>query len=245
MPLLGVNIDHIATLRELRHASFPDVLEAMRICENSGADSLVVHLREDRRHIQDVDVFLLKKSVRKKLNLEMSIAPEIVKIACRVRPDQSTLVPEKRRELTTEGGLDVVRLFTRVAKIVEVLKRSNIPASLFIEPDKKQIKAAKGAGAGIIEIHTGRYADSKTENILQKNYLKVKDAAEYARSLGLIVNAGHGLDYKNVRAIAQIPGIHELNIGYSIVCRAVFVGLQKAVGDMKSLVESIEKPNAL
>jgi pyridoxine 5-phosphate synthase len=233
---LGVNIDHVATLRQLRHSSFPDVLLAARICEESGADSIVAHLREDRRHIQDRDVFALRKAVKHKLNLEMSIAPEIVGIACRLRPDQATLVPENRRELTTEGGLDVVKLERRVEKAVTALKASGIEVSLFIEPDRRAIKRAREIGAGIIELHTGSYANSVTKLDKKKNLSRLKDAAIYARGLGLVVCAGHGLDYDNVGPVARIPGIYEFNIGYSIICASVFIGLKEAVQRMKKLI---------
>lgn len=236
MPQLGVNIDHVATLRQLRGTSFPDILLAARTCEAAGADSIVVHLREDRRHIQDADVRLLRRFVKTRFNLEMSIAPSIVAIACRLGPDQATLVPEKRQELTTEGGLDVARLALRVGRVVDKLRRAGIEASLFIEPDLRQIKAARDVGAAAIEIHTGHYADARSRGAIHSHLLKIRRAVDEARRMGLVVNAGHGLDYANVCGIARLSGIHELNIGYAIVCHAVFVGLGRAVQQMKTLV---------
>lgn len=235
-PKLGVNIDHIATLRQLRRSVFPDLLLAAGICESAGADSIVVHLREDRRHIQDADVYALRRQVKTKLNLEMSVAPEIVRIACKIKPDQSTLVPERRQELTTEGGLDVVRMAAKVEKAVVSLKKKDIDVSLFIEPLRPQIKIAKELGVDIIEFHTGQYANSRTKKELARNLSRLKEAVSYAHNLGLVVNAGHGLDYNNVCAIARLEHIHELNIGYSIVCNSVFVGLGQAVREMKRLV---------
>lgn len=234
---LGVNIDHVATLRQLRKSSYPDLFLAAQICENSGADSIVVHLREDRRHIQDNDVKVLRREVRKRLNLEMSVATDIVALACKIKPDQSTLVPEKRQELTTEGGLDVVKCERKVGGAVALLKKSGIEVSLFVEPDHRQIKKARDIGVDMIELHTGHYADSKNTKDIQKHLLKLKAAAEYAHMLGLIVNAGHGLDYNNASAIAGIDYISELNIGYSIICHSVFVGLKKAVLEMKKILE--------
>jgi len=242
MPQLGVNIDHIATLRQQRRAPYPDLLFAARICENAGADSIVAHLREDRRHIQDADVFALRKTVTKKFNLEMSIADEIVGIACRLKPHQATLVPERRQELTTEGGLDVVRHGTRVARAVARLKDRNIDVSLFIEPSRRQIKMAWDVGAGMIELHTGHYADCRIPKDRRKMLAELREAAAYARDLGLIVNAGHGLDYENVCPVASMRGMHELNIGYAIVCHSIFLGLERAVRQMKALVTNTGKP---
>jgi pyridoxine 5-phosphate synthase len=236
MTQLGVNIDHIATLRQLRHASFPDILLAARTCEAAGADSIVVHLREDRRHIQDADVRLLRRFVKTRLNLEMSIAPTIVSIACRVGPDQATLVPEKRQELTTEGGLDVARLSLRVGRAVDKLRQAGIDVSLFIEPDLRQVQAAVDVGAGAVEIHTGHYADARSKAEFRRHLSRIRKAVDAARAKGLIVNAGHGLDYANVCGIASLSGVRELNIGYAIVCHAVFVGLARAVRQMKTLV---------
>lgn len=233
MTKLGINIDHIATLREARRERFPDPVAAARICEDAGCDSIVCHLREDRRHIKDEDVKLLRKTVRTRLNLEMSIAKDIVEFACRIKPDQVTLVPEKRKEVTTEGGLDVVKFEKRIASVVKKLKKSGIPVSLFINPDKKQIGAAVRTGADIIELHTGNYANAKSQPARKRELDKLITAAKYAGVLGLEVNAGHGLDYENVSDVAAIPRMNELNIGFSIIARAVFMGLGKAVEDMR------------
>ncbi|MFC1708870.1 pyridoxine 5'-phosphate synthase [Candidatus Omnitrophota bacterium] len=235
---LGINIDHIASLRELRKSNEPEPVVAAGICELAGADGIVIHLREDRRHIKDRDLSILRESVKTKLNLEMSLNKEIVDIACNVSPDQATLVPEKRQELTTEGGLDVVSLKRKVKDVVGKLHDQDILVSLFIEPDKKQIEAAKQTAADFIEIHTGSYANRKKEKEIQKHLSQIKDAVLFAHKLGLGVNAGHGLDYKNTTAICKIPNIEELNIGYSIVCRAVMVGLGKAVSQMRELIDA-------
>jgi pyridoxine 5-phosphate synthase len=236
MPKLGVNIDHIATLRQLRKSTFPDILCAAKVCEAAGADSLVVHLREDRRHIQDKDVVILRKKVSIRLNLEMSIAPSIVNIACSVKPDQATLVPEKRKELTTEGGLDVVRWSVAVARVIRRLEENKIETSLFIEPDKKQIRAAADCGARIIELHTGRYANSQTATARRGNFKKINEAVQYAKKFNMLVNAGHGLDYENVKPIASLEGLYELNIGYAIICHSIFYGLKASVLEMKKLI---------
>lgn len=237
MPELGVNIDHVATLRQARLGTVPDPVYAAYLCEKAGADSIVAHLREDRRHIQDKDIVLLRKKIKTRLNLEMSIAPAIVKIACRVRPYQATLVPEKRKELTTEGGLDVAANIRKVSAACRKLKKAGILVSLFIDPDKKQIAAAVKAGAGIIELHTGRYSEAKSKAQKERFFKEIRQAADYAGKLGLCVNAGHGLDYSNVRRIARIKGIKELNIGYSIICKAIYVGLFRAVKEMRRLTE--------
>ncbi|MBN1526368.1 MAG: pyridoxine 5'-phosphate synthase [Candidatus Omnitrophica bacterium] len=235
MPKLGVNIDHIATVRQARKGKEPDPVEAARICEEAGCDSIVCHLREDRRHIQDDDVRRLRKSLGTRLNLEMSIASAIVEFACRIRPDQATLVPERRQELTTEGGLDVARGEKRIRAVVGRLAESGIETSLFIDPEKLQIDASKRVGAGIIELHTGEYANAKPGPARNKQLAKLKRATSYARSLGLEVNAGHGLDYVNVRPVAAIEDMNELNIGYSIISKALFSGLDAAVREMKEL----------
>lgn len=235
MVKLGVNVDHIATLRQARGGKFPDPVFAAGICERAGCDSIVAHLREDRRHINDSDVKRFKKEVKTRFNLEMSIAPAIVEIACRVKPHQATLVPERRQELTTEGGLDIAANKSRIKKAVRRLSGAGIEVSLFIDPDIRQIRAAPLVGAKIIELHTGRYADSKGAR--QKRELeKIVKAADFAESLGLTVNAGHGLDYDNVKPIAEIGGVYELNIGYSIICRSVFAGLDGAVRQMLELI---------
>lgn len=236
MPNLGVNIDHVATLRQVRRGIEPEPVFAALICQASGADGIVVHLREDRRHIQDNDVYILKRVLKKKLNLEMSVAPQIVKIACKVKPDQATLVPERRQELTTEGGLDVVGNFTKIKNAIQKLQVSGIRVSLFIDPDKRQIEASEKCGVGMIELHTGRYADAKNPKSEHRYFKELQDAAAFALDKGLIVNAGHGLDYYNAARVAKIKGIEELNIGYSIICRAVLVGLSRAVKEMKDLI---------
>ena len=237
MARLGVNIDHIATLRQARRGFFPDPVTAAGICEKAGCDSIVAHLREDRRHINDIDVIRLKKAVKTRFNLEMSIAPEIVDIACSIKPDQATLVPEKRQELTTEGGLDVVYNKNRIKKAVKKLIGAGIEVSLFIDPSKKQISSAPDIGVGMIEIHTGRYAEAKNKAQLSARFKEIAGAVDFAHKVGLAVNAGHGLDYVNVARVARIPGIEELNIGYSIICRSVFFGLEKAVSRMLELIK--------
>lgn len=236
MPKLGVNIDHVATLRQARFGIEPEPVFAALICEASGADGIVVHLREDRRHIQDCDILILRRVIKTKLNLEMSIASEIVKIACKVKPDQATLVPERRQELTTEGGLDVAGNFTKIKNTIKKLHDSGIGVSLFIDPERKQIEAAKKSGAKIIELHTGRYADAKNPRSEDKYFNELQRAAGFALDKGLVVNAGHGLNYYNVSRVANIKSIEELNIGYSIICRAVMVGLSRAVKEMKELI---------
>jgi pyridoxine 5-phosphate synthase len=233
---LGVNIDHIATLREARGESAPDPAFAALIAEDSGAESIVAHLREDRRHINDSDLYVLRGIVRSRLNLEMSISPEIVNIACKVKPDQATLVPEKRQELTTEGGLDVAGNLARITKTINRLETAGIDVSLFINPVKSQIKSAKQAGAKMIELHTGSYANAVNKKQEDKYLKELKSAVTFANSLGLKVFAGHGLNYNNVSSVAGIRGIEELNIGHSIISRAVFTGLGKAVREMKELI---------
>ena len=236
MMKLGVNIDHIATVREARRAAYPDPVEAAKICIEAGCDSIVCHLREDRRHIKDDDVRRLGEVAGMRLNLEMSIAKDIVEIACRVRPEQATLVPEKRMELTTEGGLDVVKYGSQIAGVIEKLNEKDIETSLFINPSKVQIDASKKAGASIIELHTGSYADARTGPSRLKELDKIKRGVEYANTIGIEVNAGHGLNYINVRSIAAIKSINELNIGHSIVARACLVGMRWAVEEMIGLI---------
>jgi pyridoxine 5-phosphate synthase len=233
---LGVNIDHVATLREARKIDVPDPVAAARVCEAAGCDSIVCHLREDRRHIKDADLRLLRKMVATMLNLEMSAAKEIVDIACAVRPDQATLVPEKRQEVTTEGGLDVAGNLVRLKAVIRRLQQNGIDVSLFINPAKKQIDASLESGATIIELHTGEYANAKSRPERARQLAILKDAARHARSVGLIVNAGHGLNYENVKPVAAIEGMNELNIGHSIITRAVFVGLGAAVKEMLELI---------
>lgn len=236
MPTLGVNIDHVATVRQIRHGIEPEPIFAALICEASGADSIVVHLREDRRHINEKDLFALKKVIKTKLNLEMSIAKDITEIACKVNPDQATLVPEKRQEITTEGGLDVVSNFNKIKACIKRLQKQKIPVSLFIDPDKKQINASKEIGVNMIELHTGRYADAKNKREKNRYFKELVTAVNYAKQKGLHVFAGHGLNYYNVSRVAKIKGIEELNIGYSIICHAVLVGLGQAVKEMKTLI---------
>jgi pyridoxine 5-phosphate synthase len=236
MSKLGVNIDHVATLRQARLGNFPDPVYAAYLCEKAGADSIVAHLREDRRHIQDTDIIRLRRKIKTRFNLEMSVSPEIVGIACRVKPHQATLVPERRKELTTEGGLDVAGNLKKVSSAVSKLEKSGIRASLFIDPAKRQIDATCAAGAQIIELHTGRYSLAKTRGQKTKLLRQIRNAAYYAQLKGLTVNAGHGLDYKNAGEIASICGIEELNIGYSIICRALFTGLYDAVREMKKII---------
>ncbi|MDD5018989.1 MAG: pyridoxine 5'-phosphate synthase [Candidatus Omnitrophica bacterium] len=237
MPLLGVNIDHIATLRQQRRAPYPDLVLAARACENAGADSIVAHLREDRRHIQDADVFALRKHVTTRFNLEMALSSDIVRIACRLKPDQVTLVPERRQELTTEGGLDVVRNARRIAAAARRFKKRNIGVSLFIEPSELQVKAAGDIGIGIVELHTGAYAESSSLGQRRMRLKELREACAVAGALGLVVNAGHGLDYENVCPVASMAQVHELNIGYAIVCHSLFVGLEQAVRQMKALAK--------
>ena len=235
---LGVNIDHVATLRQARREFDPDPIAAARICEKAGAHSIVAHLREDRRHIGDQDVLTLKRVVTIRFNLEMSLDPGILKIALKVKPHQATIVPERRAEITTEGGLDVAKHFNRVKSAVDVLQDKGIDVSLFIAPDKKQIDKSKESGASMIELHTGAYALAKTENEIARQLKIVDEATQYARRLNLTVNAGHGLKYDNTKPIARIEGIDELNIGHSIISRAVFVGLEQAVREMLKIIGS-------
>jgi pyridoxine 5-phosphate synthase len=235
MILLGVNIDHVATLRQARGTHYPAPLEAALAAEDAGADYITLHLREDRRHIQDADVNALRKALRTRMNLEAAVTPEMIAFARRVRPHDVCLVPERRAELTTEGGLDVAGKFRRVERACHDLRDGGIRVSLFIDPDRKQIDAAVRTGAPVVELHTGAYAEV-TGSRREKALARVRAAAEYAAGKGLHVNAGHGLNYDNVRPIAGIPQIRELNIGHSIVARSVFVGIAQAVREMKALM---------
>ncbi len=237
MANLGVNIDHVATLRQARFTPYPDLIEAAKICEKAGADGITVHLREDRRHIQDRDVYSLRKIVNTKLNLEMAATRQIVEIALRVVPDEVCIVPEKRRELTTEGGLDVWGQRRRLAGVVNRLNKKGILVSLFIDPEPKQVRAAKEVGADCVELHTGTYAEAKGKTKQLKELKKLKQAGKLAVKMGLRLNAGHGLNYQNVRPVVRIPGIEDLNIGHSIISRSVFVGLAQAVREMKRLIK--------
>ncbi len=238
MARLGVNIDHVATLRQARGGTEPDPLAAAVLVELAGADGIVVHLREDRRHIQDRDLSRLRETIQTKLDLEMAADEAMVKVALAVKPHLVTLVPERRQELTTEGGLDVVALKDRVKTIVDLLHDGGIPVSLFIEPDLSQIKAAHKVGADYVELHSGRYANARRLKEEQAEFEAIAQAAKLAYKLGLGVNAGHGLNYRNVRRLTQIPEIVEYNIGHSIIARAVLVGLERAVREMKQLVAS-------
>jgi len=233
---LGVNIDHVATLRQARHTRFPDPVYAALVAQEHGADGITLHLREDRRHIQERDVELLKEQLIVPMNLEMAAAEEIVKFAERMQPEKCCLVPEKREELTTEGGLDVAGQFEHIRDVCAQLSQANIEVSLFIDPNNKQIDAAKKCNAPVVELHTGHYADAKNPKEQQKYLVEIISAVEYAHSLGLIVNAGHGLNYHNVQAVAAIPLINELNIGHSIISRAIFCGLIAAIREMKALM---------
>ena len=236
MARLGVNIDDVATLRQARGGTDPDPLTAAILVELAGADGLVVHLREDRRHIQDRDLTMLREIVRTKLDLEMAADDAMAKIALSVKPDLVTLVPERRQELTTEGGLDVANHRERIQKIVDLLRDGGIPTSLFIEPSLDQIKAAHKIGAAYVELHTGRYANAKRSKEEDEEFEAITQAAKLAYKLGLGVNAGHGLTYKNVKRLAKLPEIVEFNIGHSIIARSVMVGLVQAVREMKELV---------
>ena len=237
MNKLGVNIDHVATVRQARRTDEPDPIWAAAEAELGGADEITFHLREDRRHINDRDAALLKETVATKLNMEMAIAPEIVKIALKLRPDQCTLVPEKRQELTTEGGLDVVRLRRRIAPVVRKLKKAGIITSAFIEPLPEQLKASADCGFDAVELWTGAYAHAKGERKQTQALEQLVAALEIGWDCGLEVHAGHGLTYRNIDAVAALGGFSEFNIGHSIVARAVFVGLQGAVREMKHLLD--------
>jgi pyridoxine 5-phosphate synthase len=235
MPELGVNIDHVATIRQARKTYEPDPVTAAAIAELAGAEAITIHLREDRRHIQDRDLAVLRQTVTSKLNLELSVADEIVTIACQTRPDQATLVPERREEVTTEGGLDVVAHRSAVAEVVKRLRGAGILVSLFLDPDERQIELAHHLGADAVELHTGQYALAK--GAAQEDELaKLCNAGGQIRQLGMRLHAGHGLNYYNVRPVATIPDMRELNIGHSIVSRAVLVGLERAVREMKQLI---------
>ena len=235
---LGVNIDHVATLRQARGTRHPEVIQAALLAEQGGADGITAHLREDRRHIQDRDIDLLKAMLNTRLNLEMAVTDEMVAIACRVRPGACCLVPERREELTTEGGLDVAGNFDRVRAASQALGESEVEVSLFIDADPKQIEAAAKTGAPVIELHTGHYADADGVKAREIELNRLRLAAEQADALGLRVNAGHGLHYHNVGPICRIPMVRELNIGHAIIARAVFTGLERAVADLKAIMLS-------
>ena len=232
MPHLAINVDHVATVRQARGINEPDPVLAAGICELAGAQGIVVHLREDRRHIQDRDVRLLRQTVKTKLNLEMAAAKEIIDIALDIKPDMVTLVPEKRKELTTEGGLDVIANEKKLKKTVSKMSKAGIPVSIFIDPDAAQIEASIDVGATFVELHTGRYCDATSEEERDMEFRMIEHSAELAFESGLRVNAGHGLDYLSTGRIAALPTIEELSIGHAIITRAVFVGLDQAVREM-------------
>jgi pyridoxine 5-phosphate synthase len=233
---LGVNIDHVATIRQARGTRYPSVVQAALRAEQSGADSITLHLREDRRHIQDADVTSLRTTLQTRMNLEMAVTDEMVGIALKVLPQDVCLVPERREELTTEGGLDVIRHFDKVQAACKSLGDAGIRVSLFIGPDTAQLDAAKAAGAPVIELHTGHFADAANDYKQQQELERIQQAVVHGVGLGLAVNAGHGLHYHNVQHIARIPGVEELNIGHAIVAHAIFVGWDNAVREMKSLM---------
>lgn len=234
---LGVNIDHVATLRQARGEESPSVLKAAEVAEAAGADGITVHLREDRRHIQDADVYALRKSVKTMLNLEMALSDDVVSVALDVVPEQVTLVPEKRQELTTEGGLDVIENAARIADVLPLFKEKGIIVSLFIDPVEKQVRKAAEIGVEAIELHTGEYAHAWKKKAHEGELRRLIDAAECAAGLGLQVNAGHGLDFENVGPVCNLPQAAEFNIGHSIISRAVFTGLDSAVREMKTLIK--------
>ena len=235
--LLGVNIDHVATLRQARGTLYPEPIQAALVAEQAGADGITAHLREDRRHIQDRDIFLLKEMIHTRLNMEMAVTDEMIGIALKVQPFACCLVPEKREELTTEGGLDVVGNLSRMQWACDELKGAGVEVSLFIDPDYAQIDAAVKAGAPVVELHTGCYAEAKNPAQLAEELARIRKAAHYAHSVGLQVNAGHGLHFYNVAAICAIPEIVELNIGHSIIAQALFSGLAQTVRDLKQVMK--------
>ena len=236
--LLGVNIDHVATLRQARGTTYPDPVQAALICEEAGAEGITLHLREDRRHIQDDDVRRMRPVLKTHMNLELAVTAEMVAFAKEIKPQHVCFVPEKREEVTTEGGLDVVGNFAAVKAATQELTAIGCDVSLFIDADLAQIDAAVACGAPTIEIHTGAYADADTPEAQAKELERIVKGAEYAAAKGLVVNAGHGLNLSNVAPIAQIPQIHELNIGHSIVAESVFVGMTQAVKDMKAAIKA-------
>ncbi len=240
MTQLAINVDHVATIRQARGINEPDPVTAAAICELAGASGIVIHLREDRRHIQDRDVYLLRQTIKTKLNLEMGANKEIIKIALDVKPDLITLVPEKRQELTTEGGLDVFSQKKKIAKVIEKMTAASIPVSIFADPDPRQLAAAADVGATFIELHTGKYCDVIGESNRQHEFQLLQEAAEAAAQLGLRVCAGHGLSYQNTAPIAAIDTIEELSIGHAIIARAVFVGLDQAVREMYNIIRQAD-----
>lgn len=239
---LGVNVDHVATLRQNRGTIYPDPVSAATAAESAGAHQITAHLREDRRHIQERDLEILRKTVQTRLNLEMAATDEMVRLARRIKPDQVTLVPERRQELTTEGGLDVAGQLRRMRGVVRRLKSAGLTVSTFIEPDRRQIEASASVGAFAVELHTGRYADSRMRRDQVRAFDRIGVAARDAKSFGLRVFAGHGLHYHNTRAVAELPDVEELNIGHSIVARAIFVGMETAVREMLDLLVRAPRP---
>jgi len=234
---LGVNVDHVATVRQARGGKSPDPVAAAYIAEMSGADMITIHLREDRRHIQDRDLAILRETVKTRLNLEMALTEEIISIALKTKPEQVTFVPERRREITTEGGLDVLRLEKRVKEAVKRFHKSGIKVSLFINAHLNTVRASARAGADMVEFHTGEYANARTDKDIGKALKDLRECATLAKSLGLAVCAGHGLDYHNILPITKIREIEEVNIGHSIISRAIFVGIAQAIKEMKHLLD--------
>ncbi len=234
---LGVNIDHVATLRQARGTIYPKIVDAAACCEAAGADGITVHLREDRRHIQDKDVYDLKSMLNIRLNLEMAINPEIVNIALDIVPEEACIVPEKREELTTEGGLDVAGQMSEVGAVVEKLTNAGVEVSLFVDPDEKQLSASAAVGAKVVELHTGTFCDA-SENVAKDELDRLIKGAEIAHDLGMVVNAGHGINLDNIEAVLKMPWMKTLNIGHSIIAQAVFVGLEQSVRDMIKKMET-------
>ena len=240
MTKLAINVDHVATIRQARGINEPDPVHAAAICERAGAAGIVVHLREDRRHMQDRDIYLLRQTIKTKLNLEMGANKDIIKIALAVNPDMITLVPEKRQELTTEGGLDVSSQKKKIGKVIEKMTAADIPVSIFADPDPKQLAAARDIGATFVELHTGRYCDVIGEDNRDREFQLLAEAAEAATQMGLRVCAGHGLNYQNTAPIAALDTIEELSIGHAIIARAVFTGLDQAVKEMLAIVRQAD-----
>ncbi len=240
MTRLAINVDHVATVRQARGINEPDPVAATAICEMAGAAGIVVHLREDRRHMQDRDIFLLRQTIKTKMNLEMGAHKDIITIALDLKPDLVTLVPEKREELTTEGGLDILSQTKKIAKVIEKMTKASIPVSLFLDPDRKQLAMAKEIGATFVELHTGRYCDVTDESKRQHELEMIASAAEEGDQLGLRMCAGHGLNYQNTALVAALPSIEELSIGHAIIARAIFTGLDKAVRDMLALIRQAD-----
>jgi pyridoxine 5-phosphate synthase len=240
MTKLAINVDHVATIRQARGINEPDPVSAAAICELAGAAGIVVHLREDRRHIQDRDVHLLRQTIKTKLNLEMGANKDIIKIALELKPDLITLVPEKREELTTEGGLDVVSQKKKIGKVIEKMIAASIPVSIFADPDPKQLAAAQEVGATFVELHTGKYCDAIGDKNRDQEFQLLLEAAEAASQMGLRVCAGHGLNYRNTAPIAALDTIEELSIGHAIIARAVFIGLEKAVKEMLAIIRQAD-----